>query len=78
MANIVGEYGYQHLRDELVVTFEFNLDELYDMLSRYQNDRFSHDIQTAIEEVERRKKVRDEVRSRMPSLSIVVEERSPQ
>lgn len=52
MARVVGEYGLQHKQDELVAVMEFNLDELYDLLSRYDNDGFRHDIQSAIGKIE--------------------------
>lgn len=52
--NNCGHFGLQHQRGERVVDFEFNLSELYVLLSMFVfNDGFCKDIQDAIDTIER-------------------------
>ena len=55
MANIIERIGLQHRAYEDVVTIEFNLQELYDLMFMMpEKDAFRKDIQQAIDKLESR------------------------
>ena len=73
MAEVVGEFGSQHKRDELVMTCEFNLEELCDLQSRYHNDGFERDIGDAITRLAEAEERREEVRAEGLGIAIMLE-----
>ena len=71
------KFGLQHKDKEPVVLFEYNLQDLYDLQAFFDyRDGFYKDIQSAVDYLEKLEKLRKEAEFYMPSLNIVVTERS--